>query len=163
MLVHLLTFKSLLSTSSASSFLFTLPTLISQEPQPGVMKKRHWRVKLAEKSVYSRAATKDYFHYQLICWLFSPLIVYSMKCPKSAKNAHLNFPDPSVTPLTCFFCPNNSLKHTKNVLFIIINDAETQPILTFKRPNQQLFTVLQKKDKINWLSKKLAINFLTVD
>ncbi len=92
-------------------------------------------------------ATNSYFHHHLICRLFSPLIVYSMKCPKSAKNAHLNFPDPSVTPLTCFFCPNNISKHTKNVSFIIINDAETQPILTFKRPNQQLFTVLQKKDK----------------
>ncbi len=60
-----------------------------------------------------------------------------MKCQKSAKNAHLNFPEPNVMSSNCFFCPN-SQKH-KNSSFIFIDDTEKQQILTFRTLNQQFF------------------------
>ncbi len=61
-----------------------------------------------------------------------------MKSQKSVKNAHLNVSEPSVTSLSCFFCPNNRPKH-KDFSFIIMNDSEKQQILTFKTLNQQFF------------------------
>ncbi len=51
---------------------------------------------------------------------------------------HLNFPEPDVTSLNCFFCPNNSPKHT-NSSFMIINITEKQQIFTFMRLNQEFF------------------------
>ncbi len=42
----------------------------------------------------NRAATNNYFHYRLICQLF---IIYSVKCQRSVKNAHLKFPALNVT------------------------------------------------------------------
>ncbi len=51
-----------------------------------------------------------------------------MKCQKSAKNAHPNFQEPSVTSADRFFCPNNSLKH--KLLIYDHKDTETQQILT---------------------------------
>ncbi len=56
-----------------------------------------------------------------------------MKREKSAKNAHLNFPEPNVTSSYGFFCPN-SPKH-EDSSFILINDTEKQEILTFKSLN----------------------------
>ncbi len=45
---------------------------------------------------WTRAASNKYFHFGFICWLFSQLIVYSIKCQKSVKNAHLSFPESNV-------------------------------------------------------------------
>ncbi len=68
-----------------------------------------------------------------------------MKCQKSVKNANLSFPEPSVMPSNCFFCPNNSSKHIDS-LFIIINDTRKQQILTFKRANRQFCSLFYLKN-----------------
>ncbi len=61
------------------------------------------------------------------------------------KNAHLNFPEPSVTSSHCFFCPNNSPKH-KDSSFIIRKETEKQQILTCQRLNQQFFLLFYLKN-----------------
>ncbi len=57
-------------------------------------------------------------------FMINQLMVYSMKCQKGAKNAHLNFAEPNLTSTDCF-CPNSSPKH-KDASFIFINDTEQQ-------------------------------------
>ncbi len=81
-------------------------------------------------------------------FMINRFIVCSMKCQKSAKNAHLSFPEPSVTCSDCFFCPNNSPKH-EDSSFIFISDTEKQQILTFKRLNQQFFLLFNSKNDLN--------------
>ncbi len=76
--------------------------------------------------------------------MINRLVVYSMKCQKSAKNADLNFPEPNVTSSNCFFCPNNNPKHEESS-FNFINDTEKQKILTFKTPNHQFFLLFYLK------------------
>ncbi len=61
-----------------------------------------------------------------------------MKCQKSPKNVHLNFPESNVASLNCKFCPNNSPKHRESS-FMIVNDTEKQQIFTLKRLNQEAF------------------------
>ncbi len=66
------------------------------------------------------------------------------------RNAHLNFPESSVTPSNCFFCPNNSPTH-KDSSFIAINNTKTQQILTFERLNQQFFFLFSFEKQLKWL------------
>ncbi len=90
----------------------------------------------------------------MIIFTINRLIFYSTKCHKSAENAHLNFPEPSVTSSDFFFCPNSSPKH-KDSSFMIMNDTETQQILTFKTLNQQFFLLFYLKNawKNKWIIK----------
>ncbi len=67
--------------------------------------------------VDSRAATHDCFHYQLIFRLFSSLMVYSIQCQKSVKNAHLNFPEPSVAPLKLLYLSKQQPRTQKLLIY----------------------------------------------
>ncbi len=79
-----------------------------------------------------------------------------MQFQQCAKNAHLNFPEPNV------MSSDNSLKH-KDGSYIFISDTEKQQILTFKRLNQQFFSLLYlKNDGINLLLIKIVGNYFSI-
>ncbi len=79
-----------------------------------------------------------------------------MQFQQSAKNAHVNFPEPNV------MSSDNSLRH-KDGSYIFMNDTEKQQILTFKRLNQQFFSLLYlKNDGINLLLIKIIGNYFSI-
>ncbi len=83
-----------------------------------------------------------------------------MKCEKSAKNAHLNFPEQMLRLQIVSFV-QTAQKH-KDSSFIFINETEKQEIFTFKTLNQQQFSSFYLK--IGWndssIIKNVAVNFL---
>lgn len=61
----------------------------------------------------SAAATNDYPHYQLVCWLFSPLISWSKDLSTHQKiNSHPSFSESKVMASEVLFCVANSFKPT---------------------------------------------------
>ncbi len=85
---------------------------------------------------------RQLFSLLAIIFMKNRVTVYSVKCQKTAKNAHLNFAEPNVTSSNRFFCPN-SPKHKDS--FSLINDTEKQQILTFKTLNQKFFLIFYLK------------------
>ncbi len=85
-----------------------------------------------------------------------------MKCQKSAKHAHLKFPEQNLTPSNCF-CYKNSPKH-KNSSFIFINDTEKLQTLAFKMLNQHSSDIFIRKiiEMINRLSNSWQL-ILSID
>ncbi len=67
-----------------------------------------------------------------------------MKCHKSVKNAHPNFPERNVTSSYASFVQTKTQNTDSS--FIIISATEKQQILTIKRLNQQFFSLFYLKN-----------------
>ncbi len=84
------------------------------------------------------------------------LIVYSLKCQKSVKNAHPNFPKLDVTPSYGFFCPNNSLKHKDSPFIYFLNHKWHRKAASSQIQEAKpaiLFFLFWKNKWIDWFLK----------
>ncbi len=79
-----------------------------------------------------RVATIDYFHYRWICWLFSRLTVWCLKCNKMMKHANHTLLKPKVPSSNYIFCPMSSPK-PRDIQFTVICDKKKLQILILKK------------------------------
>ncbi len=100
--------------------------------------------------VQTRAATNDYFHNRLICWLFLRLIDWSF-IPWNVKKVWKTLISSSHCPMWHFQIAYFVQTTAQNTMtpFLSSRMTKKQQILTFKRLNQQFFLIIHFKNDWN--------------